>query len=164
MAVLFYFIATTKGELTLYTLPIHTCINNNLYKCCLLLIRYLSKIIYWNSRKICVFNFPLRKMPMKLKRCLLVNFHRLQSQNNQTVVWIKSNWAWWRHQMETFSSLLAICAGNSPVTGEFPAQRPVTRSFHIFFDLCLNKRLSKQWWGCWFQMPPRAHYDVTVID
>ena len=27
---------------------------------------------------------------------------------------------WWRHQMETFSVLLAICAGNSPVTGEFP--------------------------------------------
>ena len=45
--------------------------------------------------------------------------------------------------METFSALLAICAGNSPVSGEFPAQRPVTRSFDIFFDLCLNKRLSK---------------------
>ena len=37
---------------------------------------------------------------------------------------------WWRHQMETFSTLLAICAGNSPVPGEFPAQRPVTQSFH----------------------------------
>ena len=49
---------------------------------------------------------------------------------------------WWRHQMETFSMLLAICAGNSPVTGEFPAQRPVTQSFDVFFDLCLNKRLS----------------------
>ena len=41
--------------------------------------------------------------------------------------------AWWRHQMETFSALLAICAGNSPVSGEFPAQRPVTRSFDVFF-------------------------------
>ena len=51
---------------------------------------------------------------------------------------------WWRHQMETFSALLAICAGNSPVNGEFPAQRPVTRSFDVFFDLCLKKRLSKQ--------------------
>ena len=51
---------------------------------------------------------------------------------------------WWRHQMETFSALLAICAGNSPVPGEFPAQRPVTRSFDIFFDVRLNKRLSKQ--------------------
>ena len=45
--------------------------------------------------------------------------------------------------MEAFSALLAICAGNSPVTGEFPAQRPVTRSFDVYFDLRLNKRLSK---------------------
>ena len=44
----------------------------------------------------------------------------------------------WRHQMETFSALLAICAGNSPVTGEFPAQRPVKWSFDVFFDLWIN--------------------------
>ena len=62
---------------------------------------------------------------------------------------------WWRHQMETFSALLAICAGNSPVPGEFPAQRPVTRSFDVFFDLHPNKRLSKQWWGWWFEMLSR---------
>ena len=42
--------------------------------------------------------------------------------------------------METFSTLLAICAGDLPVTGEFPEQRPVTRSFDVFFDMCLNKR------------------------
>ena len=54
--------------------------------------------------------------------------------------------------METFSALLAICAGNSPVPGEFPAQRPVTRSFHFFFDLRPNNRLSKQSWGWWFEM------------
>ena len=46
--------------------------------------------------------------------------------------------------METFSALLAICAGNSPVPGEYPKQRPVTRAFDVFFDLRLNKRLSKQ--------------------
>ena len=57
---------------------------------------------------------------------------------------------WWRHQMQTFSALLALCVGNSPVTGEFPAQRPVTRSFDVFFDLRLYKRLSKQSWGWWF--------------
>ena len=55
--------------------------------------------------------------------------------------------------METFSVLLALCAGNSPVPGEFPAQRPVTRSFDVFFDLRPNKPLSKQWWGWWFEMP-----------
>ena len=58
---------------------------------------------------------------------------------------------WWRHQMETFAALLAICAGNSPVPGEFPAQRPVTQSFDVFFDLRLNKRLSKQSWCWWFE-------------
>ena len=36
--------------------------------------------------------------------------------------------------METFSALLAFCAGNSPVTGEFPTQKSVTRSFDVFFD------------------------------
>ena len=65
------------------------------------------------------------------------------------------HWSWWCHQTETFSALLAICAGNSPVTGEFLAQRPVTRSFGAFFDLCLNERLSKQWWGWWFETPSR---------
>ena len=55
--------------------------------------------------------------------------------------------------METFSALLAICAGNSPVTGEFSTQRPVTQSFDDFFDLCLNKRLSKQSWGWWSETP-----------
>ena len=61
----------------------------------------------------------------------------------------------WRHQMETFSALLAICAGNSPVPGEFPTQRPVTRSFDAFFDLRLSKRLSKQSWCWWFDTPSR---------
>ena len=59
--------------------------------------------------------------------------------------------SWWRHQMETFCALLAICAGNSPVPGEFPTQRPVTRSCDVFYDLRLNKRLSKHWWGWWFE-------------
>ena len=49
---------------------------------------------------------------------------------------------WWRHQMETYSALLAICAVNSPVTGEFLAQRTVTRSFHVFFDLRLHAWLN----------------------
>ena len=67
----------------------------------------------------------------------------------------KMNFTWWRHQMETFSALLALCAGNSPVPAEFPAQRPVTRSFDDFFDLRLNKRLCKQSWGWWFETPSR---------
>ena len=45
--------------------------------------------------------------------------------------------------METFSALLALCAGTSPVTGEFPAQRPVTRSFDVFFDLRLEETVEQ---------------------
>ena len=55
--------------------------------------------------------------------------------------------------METFSALRAICAGSSLVISEFPAQRPVTWSFDVFFHLRLNKWLSKQLWGWWFEMP-----------
>ena len=68
-----------------------------------------------------------------------------------SVVWLLS--AWRRHQMETFSALLTFCAEHSSVHGEFYAQRSVTRSFDVFFDLHLNKQLSKQWWGWWFETP-----------
>ena len=64
--------------------------------------------------------------------------------------------------METFFALLAICAENSLVTGEFPAQRPVTQSFNVFFDLRLNKQLSKQC-EAGDMKRYRAHYDVTVM-
>ena len=57
--------------------------------------------------------------------------------------------------METFSALLTICAGNSPVSGELPAQRPVTRTFDVFFGLRLDERLSKHSWGWWLEMPSR---------
>ena len=64
--------------------------------------------------------------------------------------------------METFSALLALCTGNSPVTGEFPAQRPVTRSFDVYFDLHLNKRWvnNREAGDLWRH---RGHYDVTVM-
>ena len=70
--------------------------------------------------------------------------------------------SWWRHQKETFSALLVFCAGNSPVTGEFPAQRPVTRSFDVSL-ICV-------WNNSWVNngdagdlRSHRAHYGVTVM-
>ena len=75
--------------------------------------------------------------------------------------------SWWRHLMETSSAILAHCAGNSPVTGEFPAHRPVARSFDVFFGLRLNKRLSKQPWGWWFATPALSlwrHCNVFGTD
>ena len=83
-----------------------------------------------------------------------------------TKFWSCIYYTWWRHQMEIFSALLALCVGNSLATGEFPAQRPVTRSFDVFFDLRLNKLLSKQLWGWWFEMPSRSWFhcnDRTII-
>ena len=69
---------------------------------------------------------------------------------------------WWRHQMGTFSALLAFCAGNSPVTGEFPSQRPVTRSL-MFSLICA-------WINGWVNNREAgdlrrhcAHYDVNAI-
>ena len=78
---------------------------------------------------------------------------RTRASSNGQPAMQKGITSWWRHQMEIFSAVLALCAGNSPVTGEFPSQRPVTRSFDVFFDLRLNKRLSKQSWGWWFETP-----------
>ena len=69
--------------------------------------------------------------------------------------------------METFSALLALCAVNSPVTAELPSQRPVMRNFDVFFDLRLNKRLCKQWWGWRFETPSRllrCHCNVFILS
>ena len=63
---------------------------------------------------------------------------------------------WWYHQMETFSVLLTLCAGNSLVTSEFPSQRPVTPSVDNFFDIWLNKWLYKQWRHWLFEMPSHS--------
>ena len=63
---------------------------------------------------------------------------------------------WWRHQIWTFSVLLALCARNSLVTGEFSSQRPMTQSFDVFFVLHLNKRLCKQSRHWRFQTPSHS--------
>ena len=72
--------------------------------------------------------------------------------------------AWWRHQMATFSALLDLCAGNSPVTGELHTQRPVKLSFDAFFDMRLNKRLSKQSFGWWFETPLHSLWRHCIMQ
>ena len=88
------------------------------------------------------------------------------SRNNDRGIWSWCyspysicNITWWRHQKEICSALLALCAMNS--------QRPVTRSFDVFFDQRLNKRLSKQWWGWWFETPSCTlwrHSNDALVD
>ena len=62
----------------------------------------------------------------------------------------------------SISPLLLFCAGNSPLTGLFPSQRPVMWSFDVFFDLRLNEWLSKNR-ATDGTRRHRAHYDVTVM-
>ena len=93
-------------------------------------------------------------------------FYRNQSQVRicllKMPLYVTYSISWWRHQMETFSALLAICAGNSPVPGEFPTQRPVTRSFDVYFDLRpINGWVNNREAGDLRRH--RAHYDVIVM-
>ena len=60
-----------------------------------------------------------------------------------------------------FRVLGALCEGNASVISGFPSQRPMTRSFDVFFDLSLNKELSKQSRRDLRRF--RAYYDVTVM-
>ena len=81
---------------------------------------------------------------LKVGVCVFLSFRYIDI---YMIVIIHDDVIKWKH----FPCYCAICAGNSPVPGEFPTQRPVRRSFDVFFDLRLNKRLSKQSWGRWFE-------------
>ena len=88
--------------------------------------------------------------------------HAIQTHRQYIVYTNVAAMIWWRHQMATISALLAPCAGNSPATGEFPSQRPVTRSFDVLFDLRPNGWLNNHDTGDLKRH--RAHYDVTVMN
>ena len=62
---------------------------------------------------------------------------------------------------EKISALLNLCEGNPSVTGGFPSQRPVTRSFDVFFDLCLNGWVNNRCTVCLRRH--NAHYDATAM-
>ena len=106
--------------------------------------------VYWEVQPdgaLKVQHFSCGSAEQDLWRLMASQGHNeLTTDGHLIVDWcgFRSQIPWWRHQMETFSALLALCAGISPITGEFPSQRPVTRSFDVFFDLRLNKRMSKQ--------------------
>ena len=70
--------------------------------------------------------------------------------------------SWWRHQMETFVAILAVCAGNSLVTGEFPSQRPVTGMTFSLIRAWINSWVDNSEAGDLRRR--HAHYDVTVIQ
>ena len=90
-----------------------------------------------------------------IKKYKQTNINRLCQESRESI-------SWWRHQMETFSALLALCEGNSPFTCEFPSQKLVRRSFDVFW-ICA-------WTTGWINNRDvddlrrhRAHYDFTVM-
>ena len=103
--------------------------------------------VHWSQGESNVKPFPCHGVSI-WRKCIFIgpSMAGAEETSDYHIYVITQNWPdpWWRHQMATFSALLALCVGNSPVTGEFPSQRPVTRNFDVFFDLCLSKRLSKQ--------------------
>ena len=123
------------------------------------------EVVYWKHVwliKVCGYRL------LYVLQDIFLNSHSTNSRNPThlwcSVEWL-NNWTWWRHQMETFSALLALCAGNSPVTSEFPSQKSVTRSLWVFFDLRPNKRLSIQSKYHWFETLSRSlwhHCNGTV--
>ena len=95
--------------------------------------------------------------------------------NDQYFTWIMNAlglWYWYRHRAVFESHDDVIKWKHIPrywpfVPGEFPTQRPVTRSFDVFFDLRLNKRLSKQWRDWWFETLSRPlwrHRNEIVLS
>ena len=60
--------------------------------------------------KVYFIEFSGKKIPLAPRRCGC----------HLGIVLFKTHITWWRHRMETLSALLALCARNSPVTGEFP--------------------------------------------
>ena len=79
---------------------------------------------------------------------------------------MRRNKTWWRHQMETFAALLALCTENPPVTAGFFSHSSVARSFDVSFDRRLNKRLTKESQRRWFETPScslwRHHNDINA--
>ena len=86
-----------------------------------------------NSVKLCMNVVWISTSSDSLGKMRFTISGRIPTSDNMPALktWGKNkNNTWWRHQMETFSALLALCAGNSPVTGEFPSQRPVKWSLN----------------------------------
>ena len=70
---------------------------------------------------------------------------------------------WWCQHMEAFSALQALCAGNSPVNGEFPFQRASKADFDVSFDMGPQKLLKKLSKDRWFETTRRS-CDVILMS
>ena len=98
--------------------------------------RYPILMFFNRINIILIFSNPVWLLLFRLPHYGLARYHRMMTSSNGNI----------------FRVTGPLC-GEFTGPGEFPTQRPVTRSFDVFFDLRLNKRLSKQPWGWWFETP-----------
>ena len=137
---------------------------NNNGQICAIRPQCANFIWWWDCNLSLTAMFPLAPFKTYSYPCI-----SLKIQTNEPTIysWYQMQHvipvSWLRHPMETFSPLLALCAGNSPITSEFPTQRPVTRSFDGFFFICA-------WINGWANnreagdlRRDHAHYDVIVM-
>ena len=97
----------------------------------------------------------------KHSRYIMATF--LQSTHERQPIQRDVSNTWRRHPTETFPALLALCEGDSPVTSGYPSQMPVALSVDVFFDLLLNKRLSKQSRRWWFGLQRTVIYREWIM-
>ena len=85
------------------------------------------------------------------ERTVLCNISRCFVRSVKNRIKVKPSWCMMTSSNGNIFRVTGPLCGEFTGPGEFPTQRPVTRSFDVFFDLLLNKRLSKQPWGWWFE-------------
>ena len=109
----------------------------------------------------CCCSGPLRR--------LFISSHVIDNMEKSVIILDKEGFQvkylpWWRHQLETFPALLDFCVGNSPLNGEFPAQRPVTRSFDVFFFIYARINGWVNIGEAGDLRRHRTHYDIFVME
>ena len=84
--------------------------------------------------------------------------HTLDNEWSDSIPWDgRTDLKWWRHEMDTFSALLTICAGKFTGDRWIAPSKPIDAYLWCIFLICaLNKRLSKQSRGWWFETPSRS--------
>ena len=108
------------------------------------------------------WNVDQRHIALKYKFITCAGNGLLSHRHIQCVSWNRNFVPWRHHQMEAFPVLLAICAGNSPVTGDFP-HKDQWRGALTFSLICawINGWVDTR--GSGYLRRHRTHFDVTVI-
>ena len=125
-------------------------------------VRGLSLVVEKKKKKLTQKFLQVTWAPNALQ----VIHNSVQAKNSPDSIWISQPKqypiAWWRHRMETFSALLAICAGNSPVPVNSP-HKGQWRGALVFSLICvwIHDRVNNREAGDLRRY--RAHHDVTVM-